>query len=271
MPPQNTPQPTAGIPQQAPVTPHGGSSLGKIVILLLAVLLVAGGAYWYTTPGGSKTESGMRVYENTEYGYQLEHPASLSAQAATTRSISYGGSPEAMIVPLPADSVEIPGYLIISPIPYSELSSDKGIFDYYNCCSGANYSYDEAKKEWKSEEIFYDADAPTATSFRPQSLMENGSCKIAQTQGQNTYYVIPSGDEGIPTDYHYYLLTNKGYALRFLSAYDLQADYSTYPDELKPDPNVLKTIADILTSVTLPENVTAVEATCADAPSTDAS
>lgn len=255
MPPQKAPPINTEIPGQPT---SGTSEVWKIVSLVLVI--VAGGVYWYVMQGGVEKTPETSVYENTEYGYQFEYPHSLTVQPATSRVLQMIETEETVL--LPVGSVEIPGYMIVSAVPYSELSAEKPIYDYYNCCTGMTYWFDSEKKEWQANSITYDVAIDPQTRQEPVSLNSNGACSLVQTFGPRTFYKIESGDEGIPTDVYYFLPTNKGYALRFLTAHDVQADYSGYAEEVKPDPNILKTIGEILASVALTNDTVEVKATC---------
>lgn len=204
------------------------------------------------------------TYTSQRYGFSFNYPKELVVTSARTRKILMQWDTET--VPLPADSIEIPGHVIISIIPYSELSKEKPIYDYESCCTGTRYWFDSIKRQWQANKIRagqYDENGNNIPDpLTPLPLSSNGVCTLEQKFGPNIFYKIESGDEGVPTDVYYFLPTNQGYAIRFLTSHDVRGDYSSYAEESHPDPAVMEIIARILTSVTLTGNTTSIQASC---------
>jgi hypothetical protein len=61
---------------------------------------------------------------------------------------------------------------------------------------------------------------------------------------------VTGGDEQVRTSYRYYLLTDKGYALEFLSFYSLTEQYANSEDEGSPGKRAAR-IKNILTNLKL--------------------
>ena len=101
-----------------------------------------------------------KVYESEDGVLSFEHAANLTVSPVSTGEISYAG--EATIpVTYPADSIEIPGLFIVSRIPYPEISVEKPIVDYFNCCTGNKHWFDVEGNAWHAETIEpteYDSD-----------------------------------------------------------------------------------------------------------------
>ena len=203
--------------------------------------------------------AGMKVYESDDHVLRFSYPSQLTISATSTGSLQTPGGNSTTTHP--EGSIEVPGLFIVSRLPYSKLSEENPIFTFYSCCSGARYWFDPLKSEWKAEEFVtaqYDVSGkPLPETKTPLTLASKGStCSIEQTFGKNKFYLIKASDEGLPIDYYYYLMTDKGYAIRFTSAYDLTANA---PDS---NPQLIKEASQVLSSVMLSEGVTAVSPTC---------
>ena len=203
------------------------------------------------------------VYVDDQLGFQFEYPDTAMVKSVEVREVVTQGEP--VKIPLPQGSVEVMG-LIVSPVSYEQFSEANSIYDYDSCCSGTRYWFDGEKNEWHANLIqvgrYDDSGSPIPDPNNPLMLMENGVCSLEEVFGSNTFYKVESGDEGVPTDIHYFLLTNRGDALRFTIPYDVRKDYSSYADSAQPSSELLQSFKNILSSVKMLEGTSAVKANC---------
>jgi hypothetical protein len=131
----------------------------------------------------------------------------------------------------------IPEVLVVSKIATVDLpSKEHPEYNYTSCCSGTAYWFDQIQQEWHGDKLQSATDnagKPRPTTV-PQSLQKNRKCSIEVTLGDKPYYEVTGGDEQVRTSYRYYLLTDKGYALEFLSFYSLTEQYANSEDEGSP-------------------------------------
>ncbi len=241
----------------------------KYLVGALVVILIGAG-WWYLNQSREapitaadtnvSAAPGMKIYESPDRAFRFSYPESVAVKTASSREVQV--VEEVVTVPLPAGSVEIPGFAFVSIVPYTEFSREKPIFDYHSCCSGVRYWYDAAKSEWQANTIAVNAYDSAPLEGESVPLSTDGVCSLRQQFGSRTYYLIKSGDEAIPTDYYYFLLTSNGYAIRVLAPHDLKADYSTYGAEFRPDPAVVAKTSEILASLTLAGGVSEIPASC---------
>lgn len=133
---------------------------------------------------------------------------------------------------LPAGSIEIPGYFEIAAVNYNDISTEKPITNWSSCCTATKYSYSKGDSLWSAVEFKqYESDGIEAKDPEtPLSLVSSGVCQLEEKFGDHTYYKVAIGDEGVATTYNYYLMTDRGYAIRFTSKYDLRNSHTAYPD-----------------------------------------
>jgi hypothetical protein len=260
-----------------------------LVVGIVVVLIAAGGWYVMSTspqdeattlspeiqetpestessslPSEAAADKDMQTYTSNQYGFSFEYPATSVVNSVQTREVQIMWDKE--VIPLPVGSLEVAGHIIVSPVPYSEFSEEKPIYDYDSCCSGTRYWFDLEKKQWQANLIkggqVDNKGNPIPDPETPLSLSSNGTCTLEQKFGSNVFYKIESGDEHVPTDVYYFLPTNKGYAIRFMTSHDVRGDYSTYGESVRPDQKTLETIEQILSSVTLVGDTSKIDASC---------
>ncbi len=208
--------------------------------------------------------SGMKVYESVDRVLHFSYPPQLTVSATTTGFLEtpWGSS----TTTYPEGSIDIPGLFIVSRVPYSQISEENKIYDYVSCCTGSRYWFDAVKSVWNAEKIVptkYDENnKPLPQEVEMIPLMHGGVCSLVQEFGANKFYKIASGDEGVPTKYHYFLMTDKGYAIQFTTTFDLQGDYSSYADTHKPNPQMIQEAMQLLSSVVLSEGVSVISPAC---------
>ncbi len=168
----------------------------------------------------------MTDYINSELDIKVKFPGYLVTWdiASTTRQTILGP----IDFQFPKDSIQIANLFIISRIKYSEISKPNAIIDWYSCCSGARYWYEEANKKWFAEEFsVINPGDEKAKREKAQPLIlssDNGSCAIREHFGENAFYKIVSTEEGVPIDTSYYYMTDKGYAIRFSTDQDFSLE-----------------------------------------------
>jgi hypothetical protein len=209
-------------------------------------------------------EVSVKTYVDKNNGFQFEYPVATEVVAVDTRQL--GAYPEPITIDLPRGSLQVMEQLFISPVPYAQFSEKSPIYDYQSCCTGTRYWYDEIENEWRANVIkvgqFDEAGNEIPDPKVSLKLSEAGVCTLSEVFGTNTFYKVVSGDEAVATQVHYFLLTNKGYALRFTLPYDVRGDYTSYEESLRPSPEMLDAFAQILSSVKLLEGTSATAASC---------
>lgn len=202
------------------------------------------------------------MYTSKDGTFSIAYPAGKVVQPIPSKTIQIGGGTSTATYPF--DSFEIPDMFIVSKVPYENLSGkdmvgDKRgtIYDYESCCSGIGYNFDSSKKAWSA------ATFQNEGQSKPKLLSDAGVCSLATKIGGNTFYRIKQGDEGILTSFHYFLMTNQGYALRFTSKFDLDPSYYTnYAPSVTPDPKLQAEASALLASVKLNGSTKAQTVTC---------
>lgn len=204
--------------------------------------------------------AGMKIYESDDQTFRFSYPSQLTVSATTTSLLEtpWGTS----TITYPGGSIDVPGLFIVSRIPYLKFSKENAILDYDSACCGRRFWFDESKNIWSAEEMLLREANETKQPIKPFPLSVNGACSLVQVFGKNTFYQIKSGDEGMPTEHYYFLMTDKGYAIRFTTPFDLEGDYSSYADSAKPDPKMIREAKQVLSSVALSEDVPAISPTC---------
>lgn len=220
-------------------------------IIGLLVIVAGTGAWWVLRQPAAHTDIAQtKTYTSADSVIQFDYPANI-----TVKPIVSSGDPDALVYP--AQSVEIPDLFIVSRVPYADIAAQSPIFDYQSCCSGTRYWFDAAQNVWQAEDFEVQYKEPNKKTHRP--LSTNGECDLQETFGAHKFYKIESGDEGVPTEFHYFLLTNKDYAIRFISQYDLHA----LSDTKQPSRfDVVSVGTQILSSVVLPDGVSEVVPHC---------
>ena len=207
-------------------------------------------------PTTQTTVSSTSTYISKDGVFSIKYPANQVIQPIPNKQIAVMGGTATSTYPI--DWIEIPNLFIVAKIPYTEM---KKILDYESCCSGTEYSFDQVKKTW-SAQTFAQAGSDEVSSV-PKLLSTNGKCTIQKTIGKNIFSRIEQGDEGIATSYHYFLMTDQGYALRFTSKFDLDPSYYiNYAPSAKPDPKLQAEASALLASIVLNGSTKAESATC---------
>lgn len=147
----------------------------------------------------------------------------------------------------------------VEKVFYSEFSKENPIFDFNSCCTGVKYWYDSSQNNWLAVNI---ENIENTKEGITTPLTFNNQCSLLENFGINKFFKIPSGDEGVPKKYYYYLLTNKNFAFRFTSHYDLYKDYSSYEESIKPNAKLIKDSIYQLTNFELSQDLKSIEATC---------
>lgn len=202
------------------------------------------------------------TYTSKDGVFSIAYPANQVIQPIPDKQVSMMG--ETATATYSADSMEIPNLFIVSKVSYENLSGkdmtrDGGgtIYDYESCCSGTGYNFDSNKKVWSA--ITFQLEGQS----KPKLLNNTGICSLAAVIGDKTFYRIKQGDEGVVPDFHYFFMTDQGYALQFTSKFDLDpAYYSNYDPASKPDPKYQTEAAQVLASITLNTPVKELEVTC---------
>ena len=265
--PQAQPQPVQPLVQVQPQTkplpvihmhPQDGllrsGWFWSFIVLLL--LVGAGAATYFLTPVGSMIKTyfsppppapvveAPRVYTDSSGSYSFEYP---EGRAPVPRSILEEQIMDGEIATstLPEGTVEVPGIMLVSKVSTTSLSKESAIYDYDSGFTGTRYWFDAASSTWKAESIYQ---APGAGSaYKPLLLATTTptgtTCTLARQVAPYTLYYIESGDEGVPTHYNYFLHTDQGYALRFLTPIDLAATTT--------DPAIVQSFMSVVSSVKL--------------------
>jgi uncharacterized surface anchored protein len=111
-------------------------------------------------------------------------------------------------------------------VPYSTISKQNPIVDWHSCCSGVRYWYDQKQKTW-SAEAFLTLNPGSMSESKKEEVKiyplntKSSSCTLRERLGDNSFYKIVSTEEGVPIDISYYLMTDRGYAIRFSTDIDL--------------------------------------------------
>ncbi len=150
---------------------------------------------------------------------------------------------------LPAGTVEIPGVMLVSKMNVAELSIQNPVYDYFSGCCGVRYWLDATSTTWKAETIGRKPEGgPLLTPLSLATTTPTGQrCTLARTAGPYTLYRVRSGDEGVPYHYYYYLLTDKSYAMQFMTLVDLDATTT--------DPTIRQTFDSVVSSFKLIDSV----------------
>ncbi len=228
------------------------------VVALVLVALAA--AAYFMTPVGTMIDTYLypapppivvenpNLYTDPQNNFSFIYPeGKRPAPKAIWEEQIMGG--ELSTSTLPAGSMEIPGVAVVSKIPLADFatSSTSAIYNYTSCCSGTRYWLDAASSTWKAEGITAtNGSGITAKPLTLQGTMANGQteeCSLKRQIGRYTTYRIVSGDEGVPTHYYYFLLTDKSYVLRFMTTVDL--------DAASTDPTVVQSFTSVISSLKL--------------------
>lgn len=219
----------------------------KWLIIGVTIAVVLGGGVYLVSSKGVSTG---KVYEDSTYGFRFTYPIDATATTVQSRDLVLMGG-EIESIPLPEGSVAVSS-LVISPIPYSAFSLENPIYDYDSCCSGRRYWYDSEENAWHAQTIDMYADDGTHLTgdaqFTPLPLTTEGLCSLLESFGTKSFYKIVSGDEGVPDIYYYFMLTDRGHAIRILS-----------PDDLKVEGSVM---SNIIASLSLAGKASEVVASC---------
>lgn len=212
----------------------------------------------------AKPISTTKTYTSLDNVLNFDYPTNIAVAEITKSELPtpWGTS----VVTYPTGSVEVPGLFVVSRVPYTDFSREKPIYDYQSCCTGIRYWYDAAKNAWQANKILateYDANnKPIAKPEESAPLLADDKCTVAVAYGSHTFYKIKSGDEGVPTDTYYFILTDQGYAFRFLSLFDLEYDYSKSAPTVRPDPKQVDVAKQLLSSVALSGLASEITADC---------
>ncbi len=204
------------------------------------------------------------TYESVDHVLRFDHPAHISIGSIASSTWQTLLGPVDMV--FPAGSIEIPGLFVVSRIPYADISYQKPIIDWHSCCSGIKYWYDSGKNIWQAEKFQnsdYDDDGKASREVKNSfSLIQDNTCSLNETFDKKSFYKISTTEEGVPIETSYFLLTNKGYAIRFMSQYDARGDYAGMTGASVPDVRTLEAMKNVLSSVNVGGNVTEIRAEC---------
>jgi hypothetical protein len=214
------------------------------------------------TPSETKTQK--NIYADPSGDFSIEVPTGASVKPSKGLEIKTVSGTTTLAAP--EGSIEIPGVFIISKIPYENISKEKPFSSYSSCCTGTNHWYDKQRNLWEAEKFqsgLYD-DNGKALPIKKEvlSLKNIQECTIKRLADKNTYYQLEGTDEGVPTTYSYYFLTDKGYALQLMSLIDVNRDYTKTEASSRPPQSTLDTMRKILSSVQFLNNTKSIVAGC---------
>lgn len=189
----------------------------------------------------SSTASTSWNYVNREMGFSINFPSTEIINPIPAKIMAVMGRKEKVSFPL--DWLEIPGMFYVSKVPYENLKEENGLLTYTSCCTGTKYFYSTEKKLWSAEDFILENDTLVE---KPVSLVITNQCVLERNFGANKFYRFEISDEGVAPRYHYLLMTDQGYAIRFDTEQDLEDEDAT-EIELR--------IKDVLASVSLSEGI----------------
>lgn len=227
-----------------------GFAGGVLVIAFAAVWVMSNPVAELYPPSmieeSAQEESSQKKTYVSDYGFNFTYPATLAVEQANGIEIETAWGSDTLS--LPPGSVGVAGELYISTVPLSEISKEKPFVSYISCCAGTKTWYDSELNKWQVQTFGME---PTANGSTVVDSEPAKTCSLDRRIGAHTYYALLGWDEGFPEFYYYHLLTDQGYAVRVASPYDIEKNYSDYPEELRPTPEALQFIKELLSSVTL--------------------
>jgi hypothetical protein len=226
-------------------------------VLKTGTLVVTSAAQSVSVPGMSK-------YVDPTFGYSFTVPEANVVRSKSSEEVHVMNGTST--ITYPNGTVEVPNIFTVEKIDYSAFSERTPIYNYVSCCSGTRYWFDSQSNQWVAQKVeAYDEHGQPLSPEKqntPLPLRVNGVCSLEKKFGPNTFYFITSGDEGVPNSYYYLLMTDKGYALEFISKFDINGDYSSYDSKYRPSDTLLKSATSILSSLTLPPGTNSMGVTC---------
>ncbi len=251
---------TENIDVQVETNPlHTVTPVSKYLAMALFIIMpFLGGWIGYTYA----PEKVVEVERVVEVGTNAGKDLTSSSQVTET----YADMQNGITFDYPAHIFMNPDTAVFSTVTFDQFSKEQPIYDYQSCCTGTRYWYNSTTSEWLANSIlagqYDDAGKAIPDPETAVSLLKDDMCVLEEKFGEHTFYKIKSGDEGAPTDFYYFLLTDQGFALRFTSSYDVRGSDLEATEVDTSDSDARSSFARTLSSVKLSNDVSEIKATC---------